>query len=393
MDQHLPQRRARKGVFLFLPVSPGFMVNDPDHAPAGASWMRGITPARLGVVALLCILIHANNPTFARDEFLRTAGLTLHNAAIFFLAALPLFVLVVRTEIMTARSSTRVRIVALVLAVLVGALAFPVVRWGLRIGMQPVVGNPASYWEYTVGHVFKALLFGGLFTSILFFDSREREAQRRLHLTRISRVEIDRQMAEARLQLLQAQIEPHFLFNSLASVKRLYEREPGKGRSLLRNLGDYLRMAISRARLREAPLGEEIALARSFLAIFQVRMGARLRVRIDVPEEVKSAPIPALMVGTLVENAIKHGIGPRASGGNVSLTARRDGEILELAVADDGVGFRARLGHGVGLANIRSRLETSFAGLASLELTSNPLGGVTATIRFPCRFDAGKPPS
>jgi sensor histidine kinase YesM len=89
------------------------------------------------------------------------------------------------------------------------------------------------------------------------------------------------------------------------------------------------------------------------------------------------------MVGTLVENAIKHGIGPRASGGGVSITARRAGDCLEVAVADDGVGFRARFGHGVGLANTRARLETLFADAGSLDLSANSGGGVIATIRLP----------
>jgi len=364
-----------------------YLVNDPQHAPRGAAWMRGITPARLGIVALVCILFHTNNPSFVNDLFALRVGRTLHNAGIYFISALPMFVLVVRAEMATANSSTRTRVVALFLAVLAGAVAFPAVRWALRIGIDPLIGVPGSYWEYAMGHFFKALFVGALLTSILFFETRERATRRRLHLARLERIEIDKQTAEARLQLLQAQIEPHFLFNSLASVKRLYEKEAGEGRSLLRNLGAYLRTAISRARLREAPLGEEIALAESYLAIFKVRMGARLQVRIDVPQDIRPALIPPLMVGTLVENAIKHGIGPRASGGTVSLTARRAGAFVEVAVQDDGVGFRTRSGHGVGLGNIRSRLQTGFGASGTLELAANPGGGVTATIRIPCRLE------
>jgi LytS/YehU family sensor histidine kinase len=112
-------------------------------------------------------------------------------------------------------------------------------------------------------------------------------------------------------------------------------------------------------------------------------MGERLRVRIDVPAELEAGLLPPLMVGTLVENAIKHGVGPRASGGSVSLTARRSGDDLVVEVADDGVGFRARSGRGVGLSNIRGRLETLFASAGSLELAAAPAGGVTATIRLP----------
>jgi sensor histidine kinase YesM len=364
--------------------SPGTFVDDLEPATRGSPWMRGITPGRLGVIALLCLVGQITNDTFPVGESLwLRIWRTLQNAGVFFLAALPMLVLVVRAEIHTARSSNRTRIAVLALAVVAGALLFALVRWGLRLGNPPRVGIAGSYWQYSFGHFFGMLVKGGLLTSVLYFIARERDSQRRLLQTRLARVEIGKQMTEARLQLLQAQIEPHFLFNSLASVKRLYETEPEEGRSLLRNLGNYLRVAISRAGLREARLGEEVALARSFLAIFQVRMGQRLSVRIDVPAELESGLLPPLMLGTLVENAIKHGIGPRAGGGTVCLTARRDEDVLAVEVADDGVGFRARSGHGIGLANIRARLETQFAASASLELAGAAGGGVIATLRLP----------
>jgi sensor histidine kinase YesM len=370
---------------LSIPVSPAFLINDPEHAPGGASWMRGITPARLGLIFLICMTQMLGNPDFYDLPRLLAAQGMLRNGSIFFLSALPMLVLVVRAEMATAHLAPRRRIAILVLAVVAGALLFPLIRLGLRFGQIPRIGTAGGYWQAPVGQFFRALVFGGLLTSILYFAAREQTAQRLLQRTRLARAEIEKQMAEARLRLLQAQIEPHFLFNSLASVKLLYEKDPEKGRSLLRNLGDYLRVAISRARLPEARLGEEIALARSFLAIFEVRMGARLRVRIDLPAELASALVPPLMLGTLVENAIKHGIGPRASGGTVSLTARRHGNSLEVVVADDGLGFRARSGHGVGLANIRARLDTLFASSGSLELARGDAGGVTATMRLPLR--------
>jgi sensor histidine kinase YesM len=359
-------------------------LNDAQPAPGG-SWMRGITPAGLGFIFAICMALMLGNPDF-RDLPLRHAvtGM-LRNGSVFFLAALPMYFLVVRAEMATTHFTARRRIAILALAVLAGAILFPLIRWGLRFGQIPRIGAAGSYWQAPVGHFFRSLVVGGLFTAMLYFVARERASQRLLQQTRLACVAIDKQMAEARLQLLQAQIEPHFLFNSLASVKRLYEKEPQLGRELLRNLGDYLRVAISRSRLREVRLGEEMALARSFLAIFEVRMGSRLRVRMDLPPELASALIPPLMLGTLVENAIKHGIGPRATGGTVSLAARRDADVLELEVADDGVGFRARSGHGVGLANIRARLDTLFAGSGSLDLAGGDGGGVTATIRLPLR--------
>jgi sensor histidine kinase YesM len=277
----------------------------------------------------------------------------------------------------------------------VGALAFPVGNAAIRTFRGNFTSAQAQAWQswqYMLAFYIRGLSTGGLLSAILLFAAHQRDTERRVHRERLARVEIERQMAESRLQLLQAQIEPHFLFNSLASVKRLYERDAGSGRALLRNLGEYLRVASRDGRKREVRLGDEILLAQSFLAIFRVRMGERLRVRIDVPAELESALLPPLMVGTLVENAIKHGIGPRAAGGTVSLAARRRGQWLEIEVGDDGVGFRARTGHGIGLANIRARLETIYGDAGELDLVANAGGGVTATLRVPFRAAAPETP-
>jgi sensor histidine kinase YesM len=295
-----------------------------------------------------------------------------------------MFILVIRAEAWTARSTAARRIGALALAVLAGALMYTAVRYGIRV-LQDTIYNGALIWEALVGYFVRSLVTGGLLTAILYYSIRERDAARLLHRAHLSRVEVESQLAESRLNLLRAQIEPHFLFNSLASVKRLYERDRSLGRALLGNLAAYLRLASRSSQRREVPLGDEVALARSFLGIFQVRMGARLKVTIDVPREHDAALVPPLAVGTLVENAIKHGLAPRASGGRLSLRARREGDQLVVGIGDDGVGFRAYSGAGVGLANTRARLDTLFGDAGSLELAANPGGGVTATMRLPYR--------
>ena len=358
--------------------------------------MRGITPLRLAVLAAVCVMFAARPALWKFDpaNFDGDIRGLVRTAMLYFLFALPLFVLVVKAEIRTAGSTLRVRIVALAIAVVIGALAFPAGNAAFRTLEGNFISGQLQAWQswhYLLAFYIRGLSTGALLSAILLFAAHERDAQRRLHQTRLARIEIERQMEESRLRLLQAQIEPHFLFNSLASVKRLYEKEPGSGRSLLRDLGAYLRAASRGGRQREVPLGDEIALARSFLAIFQVRMGPRLRVRIDVPRDLEFALIPPLMLGTLVENAIKHGIGPRATGGTLSLAARHRGESLEMEVGDDGVGFRARAGHGVGLANTRARLETLFGGAGALELAANAQGGVTALIRIPLRTATQSP--
>jgi signal transduction histidine kinase len=372
-----------------LPSSTGFPVSDPGRAPFGAAWLRGITPMRLVAVAAVCTMtaLSVSIFNFARDDFSTVCANWLLRAMDSFLAAIPMLILVVNTDLLTTRSKPRARVAALVAAVVIGAASYAAIRWGLGArSFYPHLANPGLLWYNAVANVFRGLAIGGLLTAILYFAARERDSARELHQARLSEIEVERQIAEARLKLLQAQIEPHFLFNSLASVKRLYEREPGRGRDLLEGLRDYLRAATGSARQRETRLGDEIALARSFLAIFQVRMGNRLQVRIGVPVETESAQIPPLMVGTLIENAIKHGIGPRSTGGTLSLAARRQGDALVVEVGDDGVGFRHRSGHGVGLANIRARLQTLFGSAGTLDLAANPDGGVTATIRLPFRL-------
>jgi signal transduction histidine kinase len=371
-----------------------FLVNDPAHSPFGAAWLRGITPLRVGVLAAVCIMaaLSVSIFNFARDDFSTVIGNVLLRAVDCFCAAIAMFVLVVNADAATTRSRNGVRIAALAAAVAVGAVCYAAVRWGVgprTIYFRPAI--PGLEWYGVIADAFRSAVLGGLLTAMLYFASRERDAARSLHSARLAQVEVERQIIEARLKALQAQIEPHFLFNALASVMRLYEREPAKGHALMDNLIDYLRSATSGARRRETSLGEEIALGRSFLAIFQVRMGQRLQLRITVPSELESAMIPPLMLGTLIENAIKHGIGPRASGGTLSVCARRREDQLEVQVGDDGIGFRARSGRGVGLANIRARLETLFSAHGTLDLAANPGGGVTATIRLPFRLAAGSP--
>jgi two-component sensor histidine kinase len=369
--------------------SPAFLVNDPHHSPFGASWLRGITPVRVAVFVAVCSMIAITNssPTYLLGDYSHALWFLWDRFGRALACATPMFILIIKTDGLTAQSSPQLRIGALVLAVVVGAVSYAALRTGVRF-LHGTVANPALLWEASLAYFVRTLLAGGILTAILYFAARERDAARRLHQTRLLRVEIERQLAESKLNLLRAQIEPHFLFNSLASVKRLYAGDKSRGRALLANLAGYLRAATSSFQRREVPLGEEIALVKSFLEIFQVRMGRRLRVRIDVPDEHQAALVPPLAIGTLVENAIKHGIGPRDTGGTVTLAAHREGQVLVVGVADDGVGFRVRSGRGVGLANTRARLDAMFGAAASLDLDSNLAGGVTATLRVPYRVAA-----
>jgi signal transduction histidine kinase len=195
----------------------------------------------------------------------------------------------------------------------------------------------------------------------------------------------DEQIVQARLSMLEAQIEPHFLFNTLAHVKRLYDVDPANGRRMLTSLIAYLAVALPQMRETRSTLGREVAHATAYLDIQRMRMGPRLGVDVDVPESLRDAGMPPLMILTLVENAIKHGVGPQPGGGRIAIRAWDAGERLNVEVADTGQGFAHTSGGGTGLANIRSRLAALFGREASLSLRMNSPHGVVATIVLPRR--------
>jgi len=194
---------------------------------------------------------------------------------------------------------------------------------------------------------------------------------------------MDEQTAEARLQMLEAQIEPHFLFNTLAHVRRLYETDRAAGARMLRNLKAYLAVALPQMRSMDSTLGRELDHAKAYLDIQQIRMGRRLAYAIDVDDALRGARLPPLMLLTLVENAIKHGLSPMPAGGRIDVRARVEADRLRVEVADTGGGFTRSGGVGAGLANIRARLAAQFGGEASLALAVNAPHGVVATLALP----------
>jgi LytS/YehU family sensor histidine kinase len=194
-------------------------------------------------------------------------------------------------------------------------------------------------------------------------------------------------MCEAQLTALQAQIEPHFLFNTLANVKRLYETAPDQGREMLSSLINYLRAALPAMRESGSTLGRELELARSFLTILKMRMRERLDFSIDHDPALANARVPPMVLPTLVENAIKHGLSPLPEGGRIEIHARREGDDLLVEVRDNGAGFSGTTGAGVGLANTRSRLSALYGARARMTLTAGAPRGVTASIRLPVEWE------
>jgi hypothetical protein len=209
--------------------------------------------------------------------------------------------------------------------------------------------------------------------------------------------QLKRQVVEARMAAMQAQVEPHFLFNTLASIDHLIETDPPRASTMQKNLIALLRASMPT--MREAnqggprDLGREMAVIRPYLEILKVRMEERLATRIEVPEGLLSAEFPSMMIQSLVENAIKHGLEPKPEGGELSIKAEIVHGKLALTVADTGLGFgkAATAGTGVGLANIRERLALLYGDKATLSVSENqPTGTVVKiTVPYAARAEAG----
>ncbi|TCV96374.1 histidine kinase [Luteibacter rhizovicinus] len=194
----------------------------------------------------------------------------------------------------------------------------------------------------------------------------------------------EKELTVAQLGLLQAQVEPHFLYNTLANAQQLVRIDPPRADEMLGHLIDYLRRSLPRVDGSLSTLGEELDRSLAYLEILRLRMGDRLAVHVDVPANLRSDPLPSMMLQTVVENAIKHGLEPKTGGGGVWIRATRQDGVLSLTVADDGLGFRSDgAGTGIGLKNLRERLRLTYGAAATFVIVANFPNGVAATIAVP----------
>lgn len=194
----------------------------------------------------------------------------------------------------------------------------------------------------------------------------------------------EKELTVARLNLLHAQVEPHFLYNTLASAQVLTRTDPARADQMLGHLIQYLRSSLPRTEDSLSTLGDELELTRAYLEILRIRMGSRLNLHIEVPDSLKTLPMPSMMLQTLVENAIKHGLEPKPGGGTIWILARPHDDHATLTVADDGQGFSTQSsGTGIGLKNLRERLRLTYGPAASFAIVSNFPHGVAATLTLP----------
>jgi signal transduction histidine kinase len=245
---------------------------------------------------------------------------------------------------------------------------------------------------------FAVLLIVALIILKIVLGSKSR-AERRAQMATATAAEegLKRQLAEAQLKMMQAQVEPHFLFNTLASVDYLIETDPSRASKMQKNLIQYLRAALPQMREGSTTLGKELALCRAYLEILKVRMEDRLQFAFTVPQGLASAQFPPMMLQSLVENSIKHGLEPKPEGGMLTISADIANGSLRVSVADTGLGFAVagQQGTAVGLANVRERLAALYGSRARLGVDGNTPSGTIATIEVPYSYEdaAGSAPA
>lgn len=300
-----------------------------------------------------------------------------------------------------------------VLAVLLGmGLAFFVDQWGsAKIESQVATAMDAAQpqtaamreevtrrakatWVLVVNVGVLVLIYsslgGGLALSGYFREDRQWRAA--LERRRVAAMADRERDTALRLAVLQAQVEPHFLFNTLASIRALVATEPQRAIETLDALADHLRATMPTSKdgltLPPSTLGQQLEIAASYLAVMRLRLGGRLSVRIEADDATRAQPFPPLLLITLVENAIKHGIEPKRGLGEVRIVAHRDADMLQVSVIDDGLGLVAGQGGGVGLANVRAQLAASFGDRAQLSVSGRSAGGCEARLRLPWTLPA-----
>ena len=247
------------------------------------------------------------------------------------------------------------------------------------------------YVPVLVGGLVAGLVYFGLMITIVQFRRSQLQRRNEELVTTAQKERLARQLTDARLKLLQAQVEPHFLFNTLASVQHLAESRAPEAAALTSQLIIFLRSGLSGLREESSTLQREFIMVEAYLAIMKTRMDHRLTYRLELPPTLGAQPVPPAMLISLVENAIKHGLEPHPPGGEVVITASIHEGQLSLSVKDNGRGTVGRDNNGLGLSNIRERIEAIYGEAASLTTQENTPSGFIATLRLPVSIPASVP--
>lgn len=262
--------------------------------------------------------------------------------------------------------------------------------FGLILGAWLTYGDPWFFFRRSQLTLVLGLFFGVVGYLLLGTRARLAESKAQLALAQQQQADQQRQLADNRLKLLQAQIEPHFLFNTLSNVSSLIHTDPDAAEATVANLSMLLRQSLKRTREQHTTLAEELQFLEAYLNIQKIRLGARLQVTCAVPAELLTLKLAPLLLQPLVENAVIHGIEPKPQGGSVGITASMQADAVLLAVTDTGVGIgsgdqrgASDRHNGTALRNIRERLQALYGDRAQLRLLEPATGGVRAELLIP----------
>ena len=318
-------------------------------------------------IALFFVLIRDDTPFWENLVFSLTTGYTVH-------LSLALFGPLIKSKSRNIQW-------ALTLTILIPALGL-----GFFLGSFFTHGysDDNVLWFFNILiNIPLGLAFSAIFIWIFYTKAKQSDANALASKLELKATTKEKQLSQAQLNLLQAQIEPHFLFNTLATVHSLIEAEPKRASSLLEEVNTYLRAALDHSRSKGCLLEHEIDLLRSYLGIMKTRMGTRFEFDIIVDKGVLKLPFPPMLLQPLVENAIKHGLEPKVNGGTLQISGMLKDDKLCLDVIDSGVGFADFKGEGIGLSNVRDRLNTLYSGAAIFEISELGKRGVRASIQIP----------
>ncbi len=268
--------------------------------------------------------------------------------------------------------------------------AIPLTALGMAFGLiVSGVGIFGDAWHFFIGEYDTLVIttfFGVVGFAIFSTRGRLADAEAKLAKAHAEQEKRERLLAETELRLLQAQIEPHFLFNTLSNIAGLIHNKPDVAEQTLLNLTTLLRSTLKRTRQQDTTIAEEITIGKAYLDIQATRMQGRISYDINCPNHLQAHPLPPLLVQPLIENAVTHGIEPNETGGSIHVAVCADNASVNITVADTGHGVEATQsnpGTGTGLRNVRERLQALYGEAASLTLTENKPHGMVANLRVP----------
>jgi sensor histidine kinase YesM len=246
--------------------------------------------------------------------------------------------------------------------------------WFINYLTQPSTKVWWAHWP-TLGWGFGLVVMAlSIFAGRSFFGSEweERKVEELMARENLKIVSSEKQLVQAQMRMLQAQIEPHFLFNTLANIQSLINRSPERANLMMDNFISYLRQTLSASRSQAGTVKQEMDLLKNYLELIKIRMGERLQFSVDVDDAIANAPLPPMLLQPIVENAIKHGLEPKVEGGRVSVRATHDAHLMRFEIVDNGLGFSKNagaIGGGVGLTNLRERLAMFYDNQATIAVS------------------------